>query len=265
MSQEESEMFDEYGLPRYFDMQAEMGHTKHVGGLKGTQAMLDLCRMGPDKYLLNVGCGAASTNIYIAKTYGVKSVGVDIKPNMVESARKRVERHGVEELVKLRTASAMDLPFLDNTFDIVISESVNVFIPDRAKAVAEYKRVTKPGGYVGINEAVLTKEPDPKVADILDDIIGYELLPQEYWIDLLNDAGLTEVTSTSSGISTREEASAQMGFMGKGDMWHVLKGTFRAFFKDSYTRGLFKQVGDASPKEISGLLGYGVFVGKKND
>jgi arsenite methyltransferase len=263
MTQEESDMFDEYGLPRYFDMQAELGHTKHVGGLKGTQAMLELCGMGPDKYLLNVGCGSASTNIYIAETYGAKSIGVDIKPNMVESARQRVERRGLLELVKLRTASALDLPFLDNTFDIVISESVNVFIPDRARAVMEYKRVARPGGYVGINEAVLTREPTPEVADMLDDIVGYEILPAEYWIGLLKDAGLTGVTSTSSGISTREEARSQMGFMGKGDVWHVLKGTIKMLFKDAYTRGLVKQVGDASPKEITGLLGYGVFVGKK--
>jgi ubiquinone/menaquinone biosynthesis C-methylase UbiE len=263
MSQEESDMFDEYGLPRYFDMQAELAHTKHVGGLEGTQAMLELCGMGPDKYPLNVGCGAASTNIYIAKTYGVKSVGVDIKPNMVESARKRVERHGVADLIELRTASAMDLPFLDDTFDIVISESVNVFIPDRAKAATEYVRVTKPGGYVGINEAILTQEPSPQMADMLDDIIGYEILPPEYWIGLLEDAGLTGVTSASGNISTREEAKSQMGFMGKGDMWYVLKGTIKFLFKDTYTRGLVKQVGGANPKEIAGLLGYGVFVGQK--
>jgi arsenite methyltransferase len=256
-------MFDEYGLPRYFDMQAELGHTKHVGGLKGTREMLELCHMGPDKYLLNVGCGAASTNIYIAETYGVKSVGVDIKANMVESARKRVERHGVTDLVKLRTASALDLPFLDDTFDIVISESVNVFIPDRARAVAEYKRVVKPGGYVGINEAVLAKEPSPEVADLLDDVVGYELLPPEYWTGLLEEAGLTGITSTSSGISTLEESRSQMGFMGKGDVRHILTGTVKMLFKDAYTRGLVKQVKGASPKELTGLLGYGVFVGKK--
>jgi arsenite methyltransferase len=263
MSQEESDMFDEYGLPRYFDMQAELGHTKHVGGLKGTLEMLELCHMGPDKYLLNVGCGAASTNIYLAETYGIKSVGVDIKTNMVESARQRVARHGVADLVELKQAGALDLPFGDDTFDIVISESVNVFIPDRAGAVAEYKRVAKPGGYVGINEAVLTKEPSPEMVDMLVDIVGYEILPREYWTGLLEGAGLTEVTSTTSGISTMEESRSQMGFMGKGDVWNILKGTVKILFKDAYTRGLVKQVQGASPKELTGLLGYGVFVGKK--
>jgi hypothetical protein len=34
-------------------------------------------------------------------------------------------------------------------------------------------------------------------------------------------------------------------------------------FKDSYTRGLIKQVQGASPKEITDLLGYGIFVGQK--
>jgi ubiquinone/menaquinone biosynthesis C-methylase UbiE len=263
MSQDKSDQFDEYGLPRYFDMQAEVGHTKHVGGLKGTQELLELCRMGPDKYLLNVGCGSGSTNIYIAETYGIKSVGVDIKENMVQSARKRAERWGVSDLVEFKHAGALDLPFDDNTFDIVISESVNVFIPDRAGAVAEYKRVTKPGGYIGLNEAILTKEPAPGAAAMLDEVVGHEILPPEYWIGLLKDAGLTGVTSTSDNINTREEARSQMGFMGKGDTWHILKGSIKMLFKDSYTRGLIKQVQGASPKEITGLLGYGIFVGQK--
>jgi len=263
MSQDKSDQFDEYGLPRYFDMQAELAHTKHVGGLKGTLALFELCHMGSDKYLLNVGCGSGSTNIYIAETYGAKSFGVDIKANMVASAQERAVRRGVADMIEYRQAGALDLPFEDNSFDIVISESVNVFIPERAAAVAEYKRVTKPGGYVGINEAILTKEPAPQIADMLDDIVGYEILPPEYWVDLLKDAGLTGVTSRTSGISTREESRSQMGFMGKGDMWYVLRGTIKMLFKDAYTRGLFKQVGGSSPKEITGLLGYGVFVGQK--
>jgi SAM-dependent methyltransferase len=219
--------------------------------------------MGPDKYLLNVGCGSGSTNIYIAETYGAKSVGVDIKENMVASARERAARRGVADMIEYRQAGALDLPFDDNTFDIVISESVNVFIPDRAAAVEEYKRVTKPGGYIGLNEAIPMTEPTPEVAKLLDDVVGHDILLPSVWENLLKDAGLTGVTSTTSGISTREESRGQMGFIGKGDIRYLLKGMVRVLFKDSYTRSLVKQVQGASPKEITGLLGYGVFVGKK--
>jgi ubiquinone/menaquinone biosynthesis C-methylase UbiE len=263
MSKYKTDQFDEYGLPRYFDMQAELAHTKHVGGLKGTKELLELCQMGSDKYLLNVGSGSGSTNIFIAETYGAKSFGVDIKDNMVKSAQERAVRHGVADLVEYRQASALDLPFDDNTFDIVISESVNVFIPDRAAAMEEYKRVTKPGGYIGLNEAIPMTDPTPEVAKLLDDIVGHEILPPEYWVDLLKDSGLTDIISKISGVTTREESRSQMGFFGKGDLKYLFKGMVRVLFKDPYTRSLVKQTTGASPKEITGVLGYGVFVGKK--
>jgi ubiquinone/menaquinone biosynthesis C-methylase UbiE len=265
MSQDKSDQFDEYGLPRYFDMQAKLAQTKHVGGLEGTKEMLALCQMGPDKSLLNVGSGSGSTNIYIAETYGVRSVGVDIKDNMVASAQARAERRGVADLVEYKQASATDLPFEDNTFDIVISESVNVFIPDRAGAVAEYKRVVKPGGYIGLNEAILDREPSPELAGMLDELVGHELLPPTIWEDLLKEAGFIDVRTKISINTTREEARGQMGFLGKGDMWYMLKGMFRMLFKDPYTRSLIKTASSASPKEMTGLMGYGVFVGQKPD
>jgi hypothetical protein len=55
MSEKQENIFDEFGLPRYLDMQAEIGYTKHIGGVKATQELLVLCQVSQDKVVLNVG------------------------------------------------------------------------------------------------------------------------------------------------------------------------------------------------------------------
>lgn len=80
---------------------------------------------------------------------------------MVARSRERAEREKVTDRVEYRVADAQDLPFDADRFDAVITESVTVFPEDKQKAVSEYVRVTKPGGYVGLNESVWLKVPPP--------------------------------------------------------------------------------------------------------
>jgi len=41
----------------FFDFAAEVGLTKHVGGLKATEMLIELCQISKEKYVLDVGCG----------------------------------------------------------------------------------------------------------------------------------------------------------------------------------------------------------------
>ena len=187
MGMKSNELIDEHGLPRYFDMQAELGYTKHIGGAEATRELLELWRISGDKTVLKVGCGAGTTTTFIVENYGCRVVGVDIKANMIESAKNWAERKGISGKTEFRVADARQLPFEDHRFDILICESVNIFIPDKAKAFSEYKRVIKPGGAAGINEAVLTKTPPENAADLLADYVGNDILPASYWVDLLEE------------------------------------------------------------------------------
>ena len=66
------------GSEQFFDFAAEVGFTKHIGGDKATEEMVELCQIGADSYVLDVGCGAGVTPTFIAKKYGCRVVGVDI-------------------------------------------------------------------------------------------------------------------------------------------------------------------------------------------
>jgi ubiquinone/menaquinone biosynthesis C-methylase UbiE len=75
---------------------------------------------------------------------GVRLSGIDLSPAMLERARERAGELGVE--VDLREGDAQDLPFPDESFDTVVCTLSLCNVPDDRRAMAEMKRVLRPGG-----------------------------------------------------------------------------------------------------------------------
>jgi ubiquinone/menaquinone biosynthesis C-methylase UbiE len=70
--------------------------------------------------------------------------GIDLSPEMLELARRRISLSGHD--IDLRTGDAQDLPFDDESFDVVVCTYSLCNIPDPAVAIAEMRRVLRPGG-----------------------------------------------------------------------------------------------------------------------
>lgn len=101
--------------------------------------------LGPprDAQWLDLGCGGGAFGELIAARCAPRTLsGIDPSAAQIESARQRLP--GAD----LRVGDAMDMPFADGAFDVVASALVLHFIPDRAKAFAEMKRVVRRGGIV---------------------------------------------------------------------------------------------------------------------
>ena len=146
----------------FLDMQAYVGITKHIGGLPATRALLALCHVDDAREILEVGCGIGVGPAHAARTYDCRVVGVDISERMVEWSRRRAREEGVQDRIEFRVADVLALPFEADRFDATLCESVLAFVADKEQAVRELVRVTKPGGYVGLNEAFLvTESPSP--------------------------------------------------------------------------------------------------------
>ena len=73
----------------YFDLQAYVGTTKHLGGLETTKELVELCHIGQDSYVLDIGSGVGATACYLAKTHGCRVMGIDLHQSMVERAIER--------------------------------------------------------------------------------------------------------------------------------------------------------------------------------
>jgi SAM-dependent methyltransferase len=94
---------------------------------------------------LDIGCGTgAFSNLILERAAPEKLVGIDPSPQQVEHARIRTTAPNAE----FRIASALDLPFGTDEFDVVVSALVIHFIPDRPKGFREMLRVAKRGGIV---------------------------------------------------------------------------------------------------------------------
>jgi ubiquinone/menaquinone biosynthesis C-methylase UbiE len=109
---------------------------------------LDLARLAEGKSVLDVGCGTGT--LAIAAKYRVghmgKVTGVDASPEMIDRAKRKARKRGVE--VNFQTAAAESLPFQDAAFDVVLSTVMLHHLPDavRAMCISEIRRVLKPGG-----------------------------------------------------------------------------------------------------------------------
>jgi ubiquinone/menaquinone biosynthesis C-methylase UbiE len=251
----------DFNLPVYFDLQAKMGHSKHLGGEKVTRILAEYCQLGPDRYVLNVGSGAGISAAYLVEKYNCRMMGIDILPGMVESASRWVEEKGLGERLQFQQGDAQQLPFEDHLFDAVICESVNVFVPDKEKAIREYIRVTKSGGYIGITEAIWAKEPPLETAEIIMEATGQPLLPSEVWETLFEKAGLVDLSFEKHVINLREEAQNQSALM---DFWTYFRIGIRAIgslISDRETRSLMKYI-SSNPKQYFDYMGYGVYVGR---
>ena len=251
----------DHGLPDYFDMQAAIRHPKHVGGWTSTQEIVEMCQLGPGQELLYVGSGSGVAAIQIAQTYGCKISGVDVLESMVLAAQLWAIERDATDLVDFRIADAQALPFSDDCFDVLLCESVNVFVPDLQKAAKEYVRVVKPGGFVGINESVWYREPPEKGEQLMYDLTGQRLRRPEEWVEMLRGAGLIEIQDRTYPVQMKAEMRSQLGFLSTKDYLGILGRTIKSLFTDAATRATIR-LAFREPRSAIDFMGYGLYVGK---
>ncbi|MEH7272701.1 class I SAM-dependent methyltransferase [Neobacillus vireti] len=108
--------------------------------------------------ILDVGCGTGQTSAYIAEKYKCKITCLDNNEIMLEKAKKRFKSRNLS--IETKHGSVESLPFGDESFDLILSESVAAFT-DVSKTLPELRRVLKPNGVLLAIEMVL-EEPLPK-------------------------------------------------------------------------------------------------------
>jgi SAM-dependent methyltransferase len=113
--------------------------------------LLEQAAPPPGGVVLDVASGTGVVARLAALRVGPagRVVASDISQPMVDHIASRQPEPGAAAIETSR-CSAMELPFDDATFDTVLCQQGLQFMPDRALAVRQMRRVTKPGGVVGI-------------------------------------------------------------------------------------------------------------------
>lgn len=246
----------------YLDFQGYVGVTKHNGGFAATDELLALCHVQDAKQALNVGCGIGVGSVYIAKKHGCHVVGVDISDKMIEWSRLRTKEEKVKDKVEFRVADVLELPFEADQFDAVIVESVLAFVDDKPRAIRELVRVTRPGGYVGLNETFWTQEPTLEVVARVKGAVGSSVPTIETWRGLWDASGLEDRVVKTYRIDGRKEILGRMQWVGARWALRAFYRLFRLYLKNPAARQSLKEMFDA-PLNLLQQMGYGLFAGKK--
>jgi len=96
--------------------------------------------------IIDVGCGIGGSTLHLAQKFGSSATGITLSPVQASRAKERAAEAGLNEGVNFEVANALEMPFADDTFDLVWSLESGEHMPDKAKFLAECYRVLKPGG-----------------------------------------------------------------------------------------------------------------------
>jgi arsenite methyltransferase len=129
-----------------------LGDSYHPGGATLTRRLADRLDLAGDSHVLDVASGRGTTALLLADAYGARVDGVDYSAANTALAQGAAHAAGLAERAVFRTGDAEHLPCPDGGFDAVVCECALCTFPDKARAAAEFARVLRPGGRVGITD-----------------------------------------------------------------------------------------------------------------
>ena len=125
--------------------------------VRGRKATLELARdVGVERRMkvLDVGCGLGGASRYLAREFGCRVIGLDLSAEYCRVAASLTRRLGLEELVSFKQGNALDIPYLDSSFDIVWTQHAAMNVSDKSRLYQEMWRVLRPGGKLAIYDVL---------------------------------------------------------------------------------------------------------------
>jgi SAM-dependent methyltransferase len=155
--------------------------------------------------VLDLGSGAGMDAFLAAEQVGKtgRVIGVDMTPEMLGRARVTAAREGLADRVEFREGLIEELPVVDESIDVIISNCVINLSPDKPGVFAEAFRVLKSGGRLAVSDICLT---EPLPSDLKEAAashvacIGGAAQADDYLQDI-EVAGFVDVSWTRSNAS----------------------------------------------------------------
>lgn len=145
--------------------------------------------------LLDVAAGKGIPLEYFIREFGVLGTGVEEDPRLIAEAEAHLRAGGLSGQMSFQRASADDLPFRDETFDVVVGELGLAARVDPKAAIRELTRVTRPGGQVVLVQLVWKAPVDENRRRILSEHLGATPLMMVEVRRVLADAGIGDVVT----------------------------------------------------------------------
>ncbi|MQA27701.1 MAG: methyltransferase domain-containing protein [Micromonosporaceae bacterium] len=169
-----------------------LGDSYHPGGLALTRRLADHLDLARDEVVLDVAAGRGTTALLLAREHDVRVAAVDLSSANIALGRGAADAAGLSERIEFAVADAERLPYPDERFDAAVCECAFCTFPDKPTAAAQFARVLRPGGRVGITD--VTAAPDrlpPELTGLTAWIACVaDARPLDEYAEILGETGL---------------------------------------------------------------------------
>lgn len=155
--------------------------------------MVEVAQPNGSEIVLDAGCGAGHTSLLFAP-HVKQVIAFDLSDEMLAQVRKNAAERNLVN-IETRKGDVENLPFADASFDIVTSRYSAHHWPQPQRAVAEIRRILKPGGQFVLSDIVsfddFTTDTFVQTIELLRDPSHVRDHTVVQWMIMLQDAGFT--------------------------------------------------------------------------
>eukprot|EP01084_Bolivina_argentea_P165478 287480_1 len=186
------------------------------GGIESAKLFVSKLDLRAREKVLEIGCGPGGGAFYMAKTFGVKVLGVDINQQMISDARKTAKNinfsnDGSVEFL-LYDVCKMEIP--ENTFDLIYSRDCILHVKDKQFLFGQFYKWLKPKGKIFITDYCLGQDP-PNNSRMIQYVekYGYTMNTLLDYKDIIKSAGFTSVVAKDFTVQFMQILRKELEFM----------------------------------------------------
>jgi SAM-dependent methyltransferase len=186
----------------------------HLGGRKATLRMAEMVRIDRETRVLDVGGGIGGAARTLADRFGCEVVIAELMERYCQIGEALTGALGLTERVQFVATNALNLPFEDESFDLLWTQHSSMNIEDRGRLYREFFRVLRPGGQVAMHELIRGNGGAPRYpapwSTAGEDSFLYDAA---YVQSRLNAAGLRRIAWNDETAETLDWLARQTGRM----------------------------------------------------
>ena len=159
------------------------------------------------KRILDVGCGIGGPAFEMVETHGARVVGIDIEAPLIDRAHRSAAAKSLQDRCEFLVVEPGQLPFEDQTFDIVLSSGAITQTSGTTELIADCFRVLRPGGALTCYEWMRTEHPysDDMMNWFRLEGLTYVLETLDTFGQMFRDAGFDDVETADASDWYRAE------------------------------------------------------------
>ena len=207
--------------------------------------------------ILDVGCGIGGSSLYLAEKFNAAATGITLSPVQAGRASERAVEFGLQDRTNFQVADALNMPFEDNSFDLVWSLESGEHMPEKQKFLQECYRVLKPGGKLilvtwchrSTDKSTLTADEKKHLEQIYDvyclpyviSLPEYEEIARQLPLQNIRTADWSQAVAPfwNVVIDSAFTPKAFFGLLRAG--WKTIQGAMSlGLMRRGYERGLIK-------------------------